>query len=155
MQLRVLPLLNIALLCLQIRTLSIVLFRRLLSFTDESQTLSQSMSREVFEQLRADLLQMVKLNCEPMLKKKICDAVAECAKISIGAKCDLVSDLVSDLVAGLVFNYIRQLRLTSLTCSLLSDENGVNTWPEFLSALFECVNSSEPLLRECALNMFA
>ncbi|RWS08235.1 importin-5-like protein [Dinothrombium tinctorium] len=35
------------------------------------------------------------------------------------------------------------------------DESGNNHWPEFLNMMFECVNSSDVVLKECALNMLA
>lgn len=37
----------------------------------------------------------------------------------------------------------------------LIDDDGNNHWPEFLTSLFESVNSNDPVLKECALNMFA
>ncbi|RWS30151.1 importin-5-like protein [Leptotrombidium deliense] len=37
----------------------------------------------------------------------------------------------------------------------LIDESGNNHWPEFLNMMFECVNSSDVILKECALNMLA
>jgi hypothetical protein len=37
----------------------------------------------------------------------------------------------------------------------LVDDNGNNMWPDFLNSLFECANSSDLVLKECALHMFA
>jgi hypothetical protein len=36
----------------------------------------------------------------------------------------------------------------------LIDEDGNNTWPEFLQFLFQCVNSQTDFLKEAALRMF-
>lgn len=99
-----------------LKQLSIVLFRRLL-VSDFAQV-SAGLPPESLNQMKADLLTLVKLPCEPTIKKKVCDATAELAKNLI-------------------------------------DDNGNNLWPEFLNCLFENVNSSDPLLKECALNMFS
>lgn len=37
----------------------------------------------------------------------------------------------------------------------LIDDEGNNSWPEFLEFLFQCVNSNSPILKESALRMFA
>lgn len=34
------------------------------------------------------------------------------------------------------------------------DDDGNNTWPEFLQFLFQCANSPVPVLKESALRMF-
>lgn len=37
----------------------------------------------------------------------------------------------------------------------LIDDDGNNTWPEFLQFLFQCANSPSPILKEASLRMFA
>ena len=100
----------------ELKSLAIVLFRRLL--TTDFAAISSGLPPESINQMKSDLLTLIKIPSDTLIKRKICDATAELAKNLI-------------------------------------DENGENLWPEFLQFLFECVNSNDPILKECALNMFA
>ena len=65
------------------RQLAIVLFRRLLS--SEFDNVQQNVPKEEFEQMKVDLLSLVKLpTSDAALKRKVCDAAAELAKNLIG-----------------------------------------------------------------------
>ncbi|KAI1286009.1 Importin-5 [Halotydeus destructor] len=101
---------------MEVRQLSIVLLRRL--FSTDFDKYSGTSTPDAVNQMKIDILALVKTPIDAVLKRKICDAAAELAK-----------------------NFL--------------DDDGNNLWPDFLNSLFECVNSSDLVLKECALNMFA
>lgn len=79
---------------------------------------------------------LLQLSVDDQNQLKECLLMLVRAEVSESLKrkvCDVVSELARNLI----------------------DDNGHNSWPEFLQFLFACASSPSPQLKECSLRMFA
>lgn len=93
-----------------------VLLRRM--FFASYDSIEEVITPEILEQIKNQILLLLKNPQDASLLKKMCEVAAELAK-------------------------------------RLIDERNQNHWPELLKFMFECVNSQDLVLKECALNLLA
>lgn len=82
------------------------------------------------------LFHLSQLSVDDQNQLKECLLMLIHAEVSDSLKrkvCDVVSELARNLI----------------------DEDGHNSWPEFLQFLFACASSPSPQLKECSLRMFS
>ena len=129
----------------QVRTIAPVLLRRVF-LQMEHTDLSEQIDSAVLQSCRAQLLVAVQSEPSPPIRRKICDAIAELARSSIGGF----------LTSHLFLHSFYSLSLLSIFTPLfscLADEGDVNHWPEILKFLFNSCNLAQPHLYESALHI--
>ena len=129
----------------QVRTIAPVLLRRVF-LQMEHTDLSEQIDSAVLQSCRAQLLVAVQSEPSPLIRRKICDAIAELARSSIGEFLTSQPFLHS-------FYSLSLLSIFTPLFSCLADEGDVNHWPEILKFLFNSCNLAQPHLYESALHI--
>ena len=129
----------------QVRTIAPVLLRRVF-LQMEHTDLSEQIDSAVLQSCRAQLLVAVQSEPSPPIRRKICDAIAELARSSIGGFLTSHPFLHSFYSLSLLSIFIPLF-------SCLADEGDVNHWPEILKFLFNSCDLAQPHLYESALHI--
>lgn len=104
------------------------------SLREEERQMATVLLRRIFTQEFADFYPNLPLEAQQELKTRVLSLLNIEQSDNLRRKsCEVAAELARNLI----------------------DDDGNNTWPEFLQFLFQCANSPSPILKESSLRMFA